>query len=611
MSSAKNFPCPSCGANVSFDIDSGGFKCPYCDSEFTAEQLKEIYGELSGGAETDTRDTVVSEPDVSQADMDAFSGTNALYTCGNCGAAVITDSVTSATSCHYCHSPVVLQGRVSGKYRPSLLIPFKYKEARAKQAFAGFVKKRIFLPTGFRDAALTEVRGLYVPYWTADCNLDGQIIANCEKRSVRTSGNTETTTHRVYSVVRGGELNFNRIPADASKKADDTLMENLEPFDSGAAVKFDMSYLAGMIAERYDVEKEEVSPHVQERAKKAATDRLRSDISGYNSVNVVGNTLAVRDIKWEHMLFPLWFLSYSFKDRQYQFAMNGQTGKFAGNLPVDKAKAALFGLLLTLLFAVAGLVAGIIYGGTAPALSDEEMSAQYFYDESGTVSDDKISEYDKTLLKAYAATGLRTAVVVTDRPDVGMSEAGAMNYADDFYDRRFGINTDGILLLINNYEPSKYNWISTSGKGINRWSDDDIQDTFDYFWNDMKNRDTRGYDTIVNKFANRVMYYGQCAIVDGKLNFACVMPFAGIGAVVGLIVVAITLGTVKTRYTIAKSVTAVQYLDNRTSKISERKDVFIRQYTTTRRIQTSSGGGGTSTHRSSGGGSHGGGGRRG
>ena len=362
MNNAKNFPCPACGANVSFDIDSGGFKCPYCDSEFTAEQIREIYGEQSGGVTDDPHDPAVTEPDVSQAELDAFSGATAMYTCANCGAAVMTDSTTSATLCHYCRAPVVLAGRVSGKYRPSMLIPFKYKEIQAKAEFGKFVKKRWFLPRGFRYAALSEIRGVYIPYWTADCGVAGRIVANCENVRVWRTGNTEHTEHKIYSVIRGGSMNFKRIPADASKKADDSLMENLEPFDDSRAVKFDMSYLAGMVAERYDVEKEDVSPHIQGRATSSAKQELRADITGYSSVNITSTNLSVRDMKWEHMLFPIWFLAYDFGGRTYQFAMNGQTGKFAGDLPVDKVKATLFGVGLFVLCTVLGFAAGILLG---------------------------------------------------------------------------------------------------------------------------------------------------------------------------------------------------------------------------------------------------------
>ena len=51
--------------------------------------------------------------------------------------------------------------------------------------------------------------------------------------------------------------------------------------------------------------------------------------------------------KAKYALFPVWVLSTSWRGENYIFAMNGQTGKFVGNLPVDKAAARKWTLGLT------------------------------------------------------------------------------------------------------------------------------------------------------------------------------------------------------------------------------------------------------------------------
>ena len=65
------------------------------------------------------------------------------------------------------------------------------------------------------------------------------------------------------------------------------------------------------------------------------------------------------DVKYA--LLPVWLLNTKWNGQDYHFAMNGQTGKFVGNLPIDKGKefkliglfggcSALFTFLLCLLF---------------------------------------------------------------------------------------------------------------------------------------------------------------------------------------------------------------------------------------------------------------------
>jgi hypothetical protein len=102
-----------------------------------------------------------------------------------------------------------------------------------------------------------------------------------------------------------------------------------------------MSFLSGYIAEKYDVAQEQVYPRVRERAVNASTNVMRQSITGYNSVNITSNTIDIHSNKWEHFLLPVWFLSYKYKGEFYHFAINGQSGKFAGNLPIVKTKVAL------------------------------------------------------------------------------------------------------------------------------------------------------------------------------------------------------------------------------------------------------------------------------
>jgi hypothetical protein len=51
-----------------------------------------------------------------------------------------------------------------------------------------------------------------------------------------------------------------------------------------------------------------------------------------------------------YTLLPVWILNTKYNDENYQFIMNGQTGKFAGRLPVDKGKAIKLALIFAAIF---------------------------------------------------------------------------------------------------------------------------------------------------------------------------------------------------------------------------------------------------------------------
>ncbi|MCL2036388.1 MAG: hypothetical protein FWG83_03260 [Oscillospiraceae bacterium] len=354
------YKCPNCSANLEFQAASQDFGCKFCDSAFSSEQLKEIYPQKEEHVLDQTEPPKTAEELEQEAQFAEYS---ALYNCPSCGAAVVTENnTTSATKCVYCLSPVILTGRLSGEYKPSKLIPFKITIEQAESKFAEFCNKRWFLPKGFRDGAkLHEMTAIYVPYWISNCRTSGGITANCKKIRTWIAGEYKYTETKEYIAVRDGSMKFDGIPHDASTRADDVLMECIEPFDYKDTTDFKMSYLSGYIAEKYDVTKEEVYPRVKERAVSGSTDVMKQSIVGYNSVNITTNTIDIVQNKWEHFLLPVWFMTYKHKDEFYYFAINGQTGKFAGNLPIVWGKVALAAGIAVV--AANGIIAGVMLGG--------------------------------------------------------------------------------------------------------------------------------------------------------------------------------------------------------------------------------------------------------
>jgi DNA-directed RNA polymerase subunit RPC12/RpoP len=357
------YKCPNCSAGLEFRAGTQDFGCAHCDSAFTSEQLAEIFPQNENHTLNIQCDKAAPKSAEELAEEQAFAECSALYSCPNCGASVVTDDTTSATQCAYCLSAVILSGRLSGDYKPSKLIPFKVTKEVAESKFKEYCKKRWFLPKDFRSGAhLHEMTAIYVPYWISDCTTAGGITANCKKVRTWMVGEYRHTETKEYIAVRHGYMNFRGIPHDASTRADSVLMECIEPFNYADVTDFKMSYLSGYIAEKYDVTQEQVYPRVRERAVNASTDVMKSSITGYNSVNIVANSLDIYHNQWHHFLMPVWFLTYKYKhkgqDKFYYFAINGQTGKFTGNLPIVWSKVALAtGIAVAAANAIIGAIA--------------------------------------------------------------------------------------------------------------------------------------------------------------------------------------------------------------------------------------------------------------
>jgi hypothetical protein len=163
---------------------------------------------------------------------------------------------------------------------------------------------------------------------------------------------TETS---YFAVMRGGKIAFEHVPVDGSSKLADDMMESLEPYDYKEAVDFQTAYFAGYMADKFDVSEEDSFKRANERVKNASADAFRSTVQGFTTVTPDGGSIVTQDGKAEYVMYPLWLLNTKWNGEKYTFAMNGQTGKFVGNLPVDKSKAN------QILFKTAGIVALIAF----------------------------------------------------------------------------------------------------------------------------------------------------------------------------------------------------------------------------------------------------------
>lgn len=350
------YRCPNCAAALEYDNALGKFRCFYCDSTFTDSEVRDIF------QDNEKTDLDVDEPELDEEQQltEEFTGQSALYSCPNCGAGVICDTLTASTRCHFCHTPVILSGRLSGEYKPTLIIPFTKTKDDAEQKFKDYLKGKFLLPRGFKnEVKLHSMSSLYVPYWLKSGLTDSYLGATGKISRSWTTGNTRYTHTKVYNVERDAEFAFIRVPCDGSKRIDDSLMESIEPYDYKGLKPFSMSYLSGCAAEKYDVTKDQAAPRIDERIHKAAEQELRRLTSVYTSLESVRVQVTYRQQQIIYALLPVWFFNYNYKGKDYSFAMNGQTGTMFGELPVSKFKSFLLGAAI---FMVTALIVFLIGG---------------------------------------------------------------------------------------------------------------------------------------------------------------------------------------------------------------------------------------------------------
>ena len=344
---AVEYKCPNCNADLKFNPQSQKLDCEYCLSSFTVDEIKQICA--------NTENSI--PPEAVQLKED-FENNTHLYRCKSCGAEIMADSEQTALFCYYCHNPVILSGKMGGEFKPDKVIAFKLTKENAIASFENWVKKRWFVPSDFKSEQQVEkLTGLYVPFWLADCHVNADYRAIGKQIRSWTSGSYRYTETKEFRVIRQGNLVTRGIPADGETKIEDLLMEAIEPFDYRELKDFSMSYLSGFYADKYDVDKAAVFPRIRVRSTQACTSLINSTISGYASVIPSVQQYNITNTDWNYTMLPVWFLSYNYKGRVYEFAVNGQTGKLAGTPPLSKGKLALFCAGVGL--AVAGILTAI------------------------------------------------------------------------------------------------------------------------------------------------------------------------------------------------------------------------------------------------------------
>lgn len=366
MPAVLTHKCPNCDGPLTFDPDDQKFHCPFCHSVFTEAEVTEFeqqqkearLDDVSTNEETiDTNSDVHSDETVTDTeapDMD-------LFVCPNCGAEIVTDQTTAATYCYFCHNPVVLSGRLSGKFLPDKVLPFAIGKEEATGTFLDWIKKKQFIPNDFfNDEQIEKLTGVYFPYWIIKAVADGELSGLGTSLRVWRVGDIEYTETKQFDVSRQGKLTFKNLVKNAlSKNTQQKMVESVQPFPVEKAIDFKSQYLAGFQAEKRDIEYSDLKNEVKSELANYSEDLLRNSITGYTSFQKKQQDITLEQEENAYMLLPVWLVTYrKNSDKVFYYAMNGQTGKVSGILPISYKKLGLtsFGIfaILAILFMIVG-----------------------------------------------------------------------------------------------------------------------------------------------------------------------------------------------------------------------------------------------------------------
>ncbi|MCR5293016.1 MAG: hypothetical protein K6E28_09110 [Eubacterium sp.] len=395
MAELNRYKCPACGGILKFSSSKQMLSCDSCGSDYPVEQF-------DASIEAQGDEYVARQDDWNPANDGLI-----VYECKSCGGEIVGDETIGSTKCPYCDNPIVISSMFKGSLKPDLIIPFKLNKYAATDKLKKHVNSIKLAPAAFKsDNHIQELKGVYVPFWLFDADVHARADFDTTKVHRHSDNQYDYEETEYYDVLREGNMSFRNIPSDGSKKMDDNLMDSIEPFNIEEAVPFSAAYLAGYMADKYDVTAEECKPRADLRIKNSSEQMLNDQVKGYDTKNMRRCDVQQSNNKVKYALFPVWLLNTTWNGKKYTFAMNGQTGTFVGDVPYSKGK--FWGILLGVFAVLAGIMLGVSIskGGPTAGVAIVELLISLgigalvaFIFKSGTKSVHKATQAASYLLK--------------------------------------------------------------------------------------------------------------------------------------------------------------------------------------------------------------------
>ena len=335
--------CPNCGGVLDFDPATGMLKCPYCDSEF---EISALEGTPVNGMEADF---LAAEH---KDNCDWGTATRTII-CKSCGGETVYDANTLSSVCPYCGSNQVMETQ-SDTIAPFGVCTFKIAQNAASDKFRKWLKKKIFCPSKAKKNCMPDsFKGIYIPIWTFDTTTDTSYTAKYGIDRTYTDSNGNTHTRTDWYSVSGTHREFiDDHPVIATDRYDTNLIKKLLPFDTANNLTFNPVYLAGFAAEKYSVGLtdgwERAKAGINEILKKSIEREIKQNKHA-DRVDKLRMSTTYHNIMYKYLLAPVWLSSFKYKNKIYNFMVNGESGKVSGKSPVSPLRvviAVLIGLAI-------------------------------------------------------------------------------------------------------------------------------------------------------------------------------------------------------------------------------------------------------------------------
>lgn len=326
----SNYECPSCGASPQFDPKSQTLKCPYCNT------VVEI-----------NKKTYVVEQNVDELLSNTTVWKNAeVIVCSNCGSKEIITNGELSTKCSFCGTTNIVKTSEIVGMKPHGICTFQKTIKEVEENVRDWVKKQRFVPNSFKHATIESLKGIYTPAFTFDCDTSSEYKGRLGERKTSTSrdskGNKTTHTYTSYFYVSGTHnRKFDDLIVHASRDIPTKSLEDIEPFPTGNCSEYNEKLLTGYTSNTYSKDGKQTWEDFQQRASNVIRDEILNKYH-HDSVDYLNTDISYYNSKFKYLLLPVYVGHHKHKNKNYNFYVNGCTGKVSGKAPISGIKLFFF-----------------------------------------------------------------------------------------------------------------------------------------------------------------------------------------------------------------------------------------------------------------------------
>jgi len=358
--------CERCGSTeISLNVNSQKLRCHWCRHEQEPVVVLE-------------RKTPIEQLKGQNVGIGAssakFDSDNIMtLACTSCSAEVVVDtSISTQSRCHWCRNTLSINNQVPSGAVPDKVLPFMVKKNVAREKIEYFVSKRKFYADKqFKFQFCTEnIMGVYMPYMVIDANVkgsysgDGELLLRwwTETRTVGSGKNRRTVTTTYYdadryTIARDFDMTVEGLTIESNSEKlqmrsgsrTNNIINAIKPFDMDKARVWDANFMTGYTAQKRDTNVDDLQEFVDIKLKDIARHNILDSVSKYDrGVRWKNERLNVIGKDWKAVYAPIWLYSYQSDNGAIHYvAVNGQTEKTMGSVPINTPKLALFSFLIS------------------------------------------------------------------------------------------------------------------------------------------------------------------------------------------------------------------------------------------------------------------------